>query len=477
MNEILTHTDPPLEDAIELRNLTAQPIDIGGWALSDANDSLIKFRIPNNTILPANGFQVFYEIQFNNDTNGVPFSLSSAKGDEVFLAQTTTNGQLTGYRAVAKFGASANGVSFGRYVNSVGEVDYPAMSALSLGTSVIAQSPPGQLALFRTGAGATNAYPKVGPVIISEVMYHPADVVVPGVSTNDNLIEEFIELRNITASIVSLYDPAHPTNGWRLRDAVDFQFTSAHTLQPGGHLLVVSFDPLTNLTARAQFRAKYGSNSTLVGPFTGKLDNSTDSVELVKPDAPQTTGNDIGFVPSVLVDKVVYQDRAPWPTGADGLGLSLQRVSQTGYGNDVTNWLAAVLAPGASGIIDTDGDGMPDDWEMANSLNKNSAADAGLDPDADGLTNLQEYLAGTNPQSAASVLSVVAALQNGLVELSFTAMAGRTYTVLSTDTLPSGGNWQRLRDVSAGATQTVIVTDTLVERPQRFYRVVTPAVP
>ena len=72
---------------------------------------------------------------------------------------------------------------------------------------------------------------------------------------------------------------------------------------------------------------------------------------------------------------------------------------------------------------------------------------------------------------------MVAALQNGLVELSFTAVAGRTYTVLSTDTLPSGGNWQRRRDVSAGATQTVIVTDTLVERPQRFYRVVTPAVP
>ncbi|HMP83301.1 MAG TPA: polysaccharide lyase [Verrucomicrobiota bacterium] len=48
--------------------------------------------------------------------------------------------------------------------------------------------------------------------------------------------------------------------------------------------------------------------------------------------------------------------------------------------------------------VDTDGDGMPDDWEKANGLNPNDPADGSMDNDKDGYTNVEEYLNGTSPK-------------------------------------------------------------------------------
>ena len=159
--------------------------------------------------------------------------------------------------------------------------------------------------------------------------------------------------------------------------------------------------------------------------------------------------------------------------------MSLQRVSATGYGNDPTNWIAALPAPGSYGIIDTDHDGMPDDWEMLYGFDKNNQADASLDFDGDGLTNLEEYLAGTNPKQANSVLKITAALDGSGVVLTFTAIAGRTYTVQYCDGLRRAALWPKLADVPAQtATQVIVLHDNSVsEGLQRFYRIITPAVP
>ncbi len=50
-------------------------------------------------------------------------------------------------------------------------------------------------------------------------------------------------------------------------------------------------------------------------------------------------------------------------------------------------------------IVDSDFDGMPDTWEIANGLNP-SVNDAGDNLDGDSLTNLEEYNRGTNPSVA-----------------------------------------------------------------------------
>jgi len=62
---------------------------------------------------------------------------------------------------------------------------------------------------------------------------------------------------------------------------------------------------------------------------------------------------------------------------------------------EVGGW--PVLKAGAP-PVDTDGDGMPDDWEIAHGLNPKDPSDANLDSDGDGYTNLEEYLNGTDPR-------------------------------------------------------------------------------
>ena len=457
INEVLTHTELPLEDAIELQNLTDQPIDVGGWWLSDDDGTLQKYQIPPPTVLPPNGFVVIYETAFTNaELTAIPFALSS-RGDEVVLSAATNNA-LTGYRARVDFGAQANGVSFGRYLTSEGRAEFVPMAARTFGVD-----DPSSGEEFRMGAGETNTYPRVGPVVISEIMYHPPDL-----GTNDNTRDEFIELRNITTTPVFLYDSMHPTNRWRLRNAVDFDFAPGTVIAPGDSLLVVGFDPVNNPTALAAFRGQYNLDASvaIAGPWIGRLANDTDDVELRRPDLPDT--ND---VPYVLVERVRYVDAAPWPAAADGTGFSLQRVAESEFGNDPVNWLADAPTPGpAASSGDTDGDGLPDAWENLYGFDPFNPADAALDSDGDGLTNLQEFHLGTDPRNPASGLRLNIALapDGASVLLSFVATAEFAYTLEYSDTL--GASWQSLQSFPAAATNHVVQLAVSATASTRFYR-------
>ncbi len=328
VNEVLTHTDLPQVDAIELLNPSNTPADIGGWFLTDDFASPKKFRIPDGTIIPAGGHMVFSEdTSFGLGVNG--FQLSST-GDETYLfSGNGTN--ITGYLHGYSFGAAANGVSFGRHTNSIivlsncitnspediqcvtnSTVHFVAQAAITLGTA--------------------NGLPKVGPVVISEINYRPVE---PSLGV-DNEIDEYIEVANITGAPVALFDPVNPANTWRLRSAVDFDFPMNVTLPAGGHALIVSFNP-GEPAKLATFRARFSVDQSVpvFGPWSGQLGNVGESIRLYQPDTPNAT-----VVPYILIDQVDYQNQLPWPAAADGIGPSLQRLSESSYGNEPLNWTA-----------------------------------------------------------------------------------------------------------------------------------------
>jgi hypothetical protein len=133
-------------------------------------------------------------------------------------------------------------------------------------------------------------------------------------------------------------------------------------------------------------------------------------------------------------------------------------------------------------LADFDRDGMADLWEQSYGFNTNSAADATLDTDQDGLTNLQEYEAGTHPTNTASLLRLDATRHAGegqpQWELSFAAASNKSYTLQWISSL-SSANWSNLLSFPAPPTQHNFIL-TNVPAPAsgtNFYRLVTPRQP
>lgn len=379
INEVMTNGG----DWIELHNRSASAIDLGGWYLSDDSTNLRRYEIAAGTTIPAGGYLVFTQANhFGNAADPgahVLFGLSEF-GENAFLSSPGTGGQAGGYRAEEDFGAADVGVSIGRYIKSNGKKDFVLLSSatpggpntgLSVGRADAAQLARNfgmtsgatladgdfdgdgdvdlaDAAILQANLGGATVTPLVGPVVISEVMYHPAEHVLwlPVGTTKD----EYIEIHNITASPVPLFDPANPANTWRITDGVSFTFPAGQTLAAGARALVVPIDP-------AAFRSKYSIPAAvpIYGPYAGNLDNGGEQVELSRPGVPVA-----GEVPYIRVDRVQYDDDTPWNEYADGTGASLARIDDAAYGNDVANWTAG-HAGGTPGAANTFVDLTPPD--------------------------------------------------------------------------------------------------------------------
>jgi hypothetical protein len=324
INEILAHSHAAAPDWIELYNTNGHAVNIGGWFLSDDEQDLKKYEIPATTIIEPFGYIVFYEdLHFGNpDVPGSHATFGLSENGETLYLNSGSNGEFTGYSDKEEFGASETGVAFGRYLKSTGSYNFVAMN--------------------ENTPGSENAYPKVGPIIINEIMYNP-------LLMDDS---EYIELLNISDSPVVLYD-SFTSEPWRFTDdpddpGIDFFFPTDPpvTLESGEYLLL--------LEDSAAFAARYyipAGVQVFEWP-DGKLDNAGEKIQLSMPGDVDLQGRRQW----IRVDRVNYSDGShpddtpgandPWPVEPDGTGYSLSRINPVEYGNDPINFKATIPSPG-----------------------------------------------------------------------------------------------------------------------------------
>ena len=324
INEILAYPGAGQSDWIELHNTTDGSIDVGGWFVSDDGADLQRYEIATGTVIGPGGYLLLVQDEtFGNAGDPgcrVPFGLS--RDGETVRLHSGAGGELTGYSVQERFGASQAGVTLGRHVKSTGGYDFVPLSVAT--------------------PGAANAAPQVGPVVISEIMYHPT--VLPEA--------EYVELLNISDMPVTLYDEESGL-AWRLADGPDnpqiecaLSIDQPITLGPGQRLVV-----LKDLIG---FAVAYGYSTDILSVTWGAGVLSDDG-ELIQLCRPAGLADD-GVVTWRMVDGVAYGDGShpedflagvdPWPIETDGQGLSLHRIDPTAYGNDPANWRAAPPGPG-----------------------------------------------------------------------------------------------------------------------------------
>jgi hypothetical protein len=325
INELLANSAGGVPDWIELHNTGDQAVDVGGWFLSDDRDVPVKYEIAPGTLVAGHGYLVLSEeLHFGSESgSGSHETFGLSRNGETVYLRSGFEGVVGGYSEQASFGPSDPSVTMGRYRTSTGAVDFVAMSEPTPGTA--------------------NTDPQVGPVVISEIMYHhlgPADI-------------EYVELLNVSDTDVTLFDPVLAAP-WRFTDDPDnpsvellFPHDPPITLAPNRYLVLVK--------SLALFESVYevSSSAQVFEWGAGSLNNAGETLVLSKPgplDDETRTWID--------VDRVVYSDGSHgaelpsgqdlWPVEADGLGFSLTRIVPGQYGNDPSNWHGAIPSPGAA---------------------------------------------------------------------------------------------------------------------------------
>ena len=141
-----------------------------------------------------------------------------------------------------------------------------------------------------------------------------------------------------------------------------------------------------------------------------------------------------------------------------------------------TNMLPANTACTLTVLADSNANHIADEWETRYGFPLNDPTVPGADPDHDGMSNLQEYLAGTDPTNALSALRLDSITLGGVCAVRFGAVSNKSYSLQYKNAL-GDLNWLKLSDVASRASNwTAVVTDSATNR-SRYYRLVTPSQP
>ncbi len=238
--------------------------------------------------------------------------------------------------------------------------------------------------------------PVAGDLTISQLHYHPADPspaeITAGFTDSDNF--EFFQLLNISSHRVNL-------EGCRFTAGIDFAVPIGPRteLAPGEAILVVK-----NLAAFSFRYPGLANSSRVLGEFAGNdnLNNAGETITLTASDGLTT------------LLTCAYQDAAPWPLDADGLGACL--VLRAPFSNpDLSSpysWRPSLTAGG----IPSDRDGQSySQWKFLNFVPDNTT-----DADSDGLDPIVEYALGGDPVVASqSLLPAYATQPDGSLQVTF----------------------------------------------------------
>jgi hypothetical protein len=174
---------------------------------------------------------------------------------------------------------------------------------------------------------------------------------------------------------------------------------------------------------------------------------------------------------SVRLDNTFLLEAAI-PANADDVTLV---ITGQGIAGSESVVLSTVLFSTSNTLGDSDSDGIPDDYEIANGLNPFDDGDRDLDFDHDGYSNLSEFLAGTAANNAKSFLGLREfTIGNNRFSATWSSVPGKTYTIQSSLDLET---WTPLgSDIPAAATPSTATSSPLIPTQlpaavQRYFRV------